>query len=261
MKVFEDRISVCAFVWMLAICIIPAIAWGCGENGKEAQNHVENNGSEAPKETEWLHWLPTDEISVERVDVELPPRLVELTNKLKLAMEQNPDWAMEHVKKAQLGKPLPYDPRLGLTKEEYDEFLSLADIKERKVVGSGTLVVKPLSANLYQLDTRGTIPDLDGITIDLDKNVVTTPHAVCSDYSQPRVTKGGIFGPWKGHAWKFEEVDPDKLTGTVVRFTLGKTDDSSEIFILYRTKKLPEEGEPVQINVSLTYPFPLKSKN
>ena len=56
-------------------------------------------------------------------------RANELMLKLQAAVATNQDWFLEHVKRAKPGEPLEYDPRLGLTKEAYAEYLREADAR------------------------------------------------------------------------------------------------------------------------------------
>lgn len=48
-------------------------------------------------------------------------RQAELTRKFQTAIKDNYEWFLEYMKTVPEGEPMPYDPKLGLTKEEYTE--------------------------------------------------------------------------------------------------------------------------------------------
>src|SRR5689334_17788979 len=82
--------------------------------------------------------LPSGRWEIEPMTVQFSDRAEELTLKFQAAVATNQDWFLEHVKQAKPGQPLDYDPRLGVTKEEWAEYLREA--KKRHLASKGTQV-------------------------------------------------------------------------------------------------------------------------
>jgi hypothetical protein len=69
--------------------------------------------------------LPADGTTVDVMERKVPPRMEGLTKKLQQAIAKDPDWWLAHLRKGKPGEPVPYDPRLGFTKEEHEEYIAL----------------------------------------------------------------------------------------------------------------------------------------
>jgi hypothetical protein len=177
--------------------------------------------------------LPAGKCNVDVMDIAFPERFLELSEKLQVAIATNRDWWMDAVKKAKLGEPLAYDPRLGLTKDEYAEFLSLGEKRVMEKVGSGTIQVET-NANGIKFDGGSTLPELTGIEIDLDKLTIVTPFAVLKNPSREDSSGGPGLGAFSGYQWDFEDSDIDKGDITTVSFLVGRLKQSGKRFIYYK---------------------------
>lgn len=114
--------------------------------------------------------------TVDVMELAAPPRANELNQRLKQAVGQNPNWWLEHVKKASPGEPLPYDARLGLSKTEYDEFLELSKKMTTVKKAEATILVVDKGDDVYVLDGGQQLQDfITGIEIDLRNDKVRTP--------------------------------------------------------------------------------------
>src|SRR2546423_817311 len=82
--------------------------------------------------------LPSGRCEIELMTIEFSDRAKELTLKWQAAVATNKDWFLERFKHAKPGKPLDYDPRLGVTKEEWAEYLREAE--NRHLASTGTRV-------------------------------------------------------------------------------------------------------------------------
>src|SRR6266850_974825 len=80
--------------------------------------------------------LPSGRCEIEIMTIQFSDRAEELTLKWQAAVATNQDWFLEQVKQAKPGKPLDYDPRLGVTKEEWAEYLREAE--NRHLASTGT---------------------------------------------------------------------------------------------------------------------------
>ena len=60
-------------------------------------------------------------------EIYIHPRLAPLNELIAAGGRRNAHWLRQHVESAPKGQPLPYDPKLGLTRPEYEEMLALGD--------------------------------------------------------------------------------------------------------------------------------------
>lgn len=179
--------------------------------------------------------LPVGKCQVDVMEVAYPKRFQELAEKLQIAIATNRDWWIDAVKKAKPGEPLPYDPRLGMTKEEYAEFSSLAEKRTMEKIGNGILQVQTnANANSYKFEGGSTLPDLTGMEIDLEKLTVFTPFATLANPSPETSSGGPALGAFSGYQWYFETGDVDKGNVTTVSFLVGRLKQTGRKFIYYK---------------------------
>jgi len=187
--------------------------------------------------------LPADGAAVDVMELKAPPRLDALTKKLQEAAAKDPDWLLAHTRKAKPGEPLPYDPRLGLTRDEYDEYLSLAKELKLTKVRAATARVKRDGQRVV-LSFGDDLPGLKEIALDLKADEVATPFGVAADRSRVRASEGQkATGPWDGIQWKKVEEKPS--SATAVTFALGKLKDSGRGMLYYDVKHVEEESKAV----------------
>jgi hypothetical protein len=121
--------------------------------------------------------LPADGTEVDVMGY--PERFMELSRKLQAGIKENPGAFASGVLNAKPGEPVDYDPRLGMTEEEYREFLELA--KEIKFVKLGSVTLKVgRSDEGVKLDGGEFLPELSKITFNLMEKQVRTPFGNCT---------------------------------------------------------------------------------
>src|SRR5579862_7530439 len=67
--------------------------------------------------------LPVGQREIELMAVQFSPRHAELSQKMQGSLATNKDWLLDQIKRAKPGQPLDYDIRIGLSKDEYAEYL------------------------------------------------------------------------------------------------------------------------------------------
>jgi hypothetical protein len=182
--------------------------------------------------------LPRGRVTVEVLEMWSPPRLTVLTQRLQQAIQADPAWWQEHVRKAVPGEPLPYDAKLGLTEAEYRDFLALTDSVQMKPVRTADIVIEP-SPGGWRFGTASSIAALRNVEIDTVTNVV---HSQFGDLgAADPITPGAgqrATGPWGGPRWNLEVVDTTTLTGTVAQFAIGKHTETGRTIIYYDAKRM-----------------------
>jgi hypothetical protein len=189
--------------------------------------------------------LPADGTAIDVMELKAPPRLEALNKKLQQAVAKDPDWWLAHVQKAKPGEPLPYDARLGLTKEEHGEYLSLTKkITLTKVKAAKVRVQR--DGQRIVLSFGDDLPGLKEMVLDLKADTVTTPFGVATERSRIRASEGQrATGPWDGIQWKLEKVEEEPASATSVKFALGKLKESGRGILYFDVKQISEKSRTV----------------
>lgn len=199
-------------------------------------------GQEPARAVELKDVLPKDEAAVAVMQIGASPRIALLTKKLQEAAAEDPDWWQAHVKKAKPGEPLPYDPKIGLSKEEYQEYLDLAKTLGLTKLKTVKVRVKQ-DGRLVILTFGDDLPALKEAVINLKDDSVTTPYGVAATRSVIKAAPGQkATGPWNGIQWKLENVDLATGKGTIVKFAIGKLKDTDRGIIYYDVKQVTDDS-------------------
>jgi hypothetical protein len=179
--------------------------------------------------------LPPTDCKVDIMGIAYPRRSQELAEKMRVAVAANKDWFLNYIKqnsREKTGEALPYDERMGLTKSEYIEFLSLGKKMVMQKIGETALTVTT-NAGIYQFHCARELPDLDQIKIDLRSLTITTPFGIMTNSAPNTSQGGGAIGPFSGYQWKFEKGDEDLNNATTVSFLVGEEKSTGRNFIYY----------------------------
>ncbi len=194
----------------------------------------------SPSDIEAL--LPDDGASVDIMQLVSPLRLLELTKKFGQGVAQNLQWWISALKKAAPGEPVPYDPRLGLTRDEYDEFLALSKKVTLSKVKSTFLRISR-DGDRFTFDGGVDLPDLTGVELDLTSNSVRTPFGVAAQRSEIKASEGQTWtGPWNAVQWKFEKFGPQLGMGTTIAFALGRLIKTGRGILYYDVSETTEKS-------------------
>lgn len=171
---------------------------------------------------------------VDIMDLLVPPRLTELSEKLKAGVAQNPQWFFEHSQKTPAGQAMAYDAKLGISEAEYAEFLSLAESQKLRKVARVPMTVTALPGGRLRLDGGKGLPELTGLEVDPVADTVTTPFgatgpSVPVEPDPPRLT-------YAGQRWSAESLDAESQAGKTVGFTLGTQVDTGRSVLFYRVR-------------------------
>ena len=91
-----------------------------------------------------------------QIGMVIPPREIDkFVAKVEAAARKDPKWFREFSSKSKPGIPLPFDERLGLTQQEYAEYLALWNKREFKAMGDVSIVLRPSSGNSWTIATTG----------------------------------------------------------------------------------------------------------
>jgi len=184
---------------------------------------------------------------------------VAVVEKMKLAIKDNEDWFLKAMKELKPGEPMPYHKNLGISEEEYKDFMQFS--KSIKIDKVGTIKCKIIRRDsVIHFEPEGYADYLKYLEIHLKDQTVIVDSILLQYKTQ--ITKDAkrttlVAGPWKGYSWQLEELrrdgqlvaDPDKVDPTEIReldlkfieVIIGKLDHSDQCF-LYLKSSIVNKG-------------------
>lgn len=213
--------------------------------------------------------LPTGEYIVDIMDeVTMSPRRQELQEKFMTAMKENQAWFLEQQKIVETtGKGISYDPRLGLTEAEWEEYKKFIDsMSDMQVVSSGTAKVTVTKTDeTVSFKSDGKLSYLNETTIDLKNKEVKV-----FDYSLPLIdticvaNADNVFkSSWRGYKWQFS--DPANTTMPTTQeelanfsmklygLTLGLFDKTGKTYIEISGSETSEGRQTIRYKIPIVF--------
>jgi hypothetical protein len=172
-------------------------------------------------------------------DVVFPPKLQEILSKIQKSMAENKEWFEQYFSKNyKEGEGLPYNEKLGVTKEEYEQVQNIRKNPPKLTpIAEDTIAVAKKNWVLT-FKSKTSLKTLDPLRIDLNTRTVmlgsdTIPYA--KEIDAPVTT---LFGKWHGYSWKYERSNQtnnfkfNQLEGELIEINFGKTIDNKGIISL-----------------------------
>ena len=211
-----------------------------------------------------LQYLPQKEfVKAATVSVDLPKELDQYVAIVQESARKNPEWFKEQSKKASPGVPLPYHENLGLTKEQYDDYLKLWMSREFKNEEPVILYLRPegdnswaitTPSNLFGIPTPEQLSPLTTLKYNAEEDVFFSPNGKLKRLEDVDADELSVLGKWTGHEWKYEEET--SLGKTKENFAIGKTGDGKYGLLVYRFQEVSTAGTPLQDD-SVVVRFPM----
>ncbi len=190
-----------------------------------------------------------------QIGVVLPPQEIDkYVAKLEVAARQNPEWFRQFSEQAKPGAPLPYDENLGITREEYDEYLALWAKREFKPVEDVMLILRENKEGAWSLVSTGGAASLATLRYHAKEDCFRSPNGELERIEDIDADPASILGKWTGHEWKFEEETD--LGVTKENVALGRLAGDKFGLVVYRVLELSSEGTRL-LDKSLVIRFPL----
>ena len=152
--------------------------------------------------------IPTGKTTVELLEVRFSERVEELARRWSSAVATNREWWMEYVKKHADERPLPYHTNLGISEQEYTEYLEGADKSRHLRKVSDAYVTFKREGNLLSIDIGDASSPVEKWKLNLSTGDLLTPAGDAGkpvwknsdDATQP-------LGAYEGYSWNFEKSD------------------------------------------------------
>ncbi|MGA0846792.1 MAG: hypothetical protein ACO3RV_09640 [Luteolibacter sp.] len=169
-----------------------------------------------------------------------PPEIDRFVSKVEAAARQNAEWFRDFSAQAKPGVPLPYDERLGLTREEYDEYRALWDKREFKALENVTLILRETSGGTWTITAIGGAQVISTLRYRPEEDAFVSPNGILKRIEDINADRSSILGAWTGKEWKFEEET--SLGKTKENFAIGRMTDGEHALLVYRVQELTAEG-------------------
>jgi hypothetical protein len=183
-----------------------------------------------------------------------PPEIEQYVAKVEQAAKKNPEWFREFSKTAKPGAPLPFDEKLGLTKEEYDAYLKLWAKREFKPMQDAVLVLRETSDGSWTLAGTGNAATLSTLRYQPKSDSFRSPNGELKRIEDINADAASILGAWTGREWRFEEES--SLGKTKENIAIGQHADKKYGLVVYRAQEISSEGTRL-LDKSLVIRFPL----
>jgi hypothetical protein len=183
-----------------------------------------------------------------------PPEIDNYIKKVEAAARKDPKWFREYSGSSKQGLPLPFDERLGLTKEEYDEYLKLWNKREFKPVEEVVLLLRAGAGDTWTISSTGSASNLTTIRYSAKDDSFRSPNGDLKRIKDIEADATSVLGEWTGHEWKFEEET--SLGKVKENLAIGRFADKKFGLIVYRAQEISSEGSKL-LDKSLVIRFAL----
>lgn len=184
------------------------------------------------------------------------PEIDKLVAKVETAARKDPKWFREFSAKSKPGIPLPFDERLGLTRQEYTEYLALWEKRTFKPMEDVTLVLRPSSGDSWTITATGEASMISTLRFQPKEDVFRSPNGNLKRIEDINAEASSILGEWTGREWKFEEETT--LGKTKENFAIGRFTKKPYGLLVYRAQETSTQGTRL-LDRSLVLRFPIKA--
>lgn len=176
-----------------------------------------------------------------QIGIVMPPQEIEkYVAKVEEAARKNPEWFRETSAKSKSGAPLPYDEKLGLTKEEYDQYLALWAKREFKGKEDVILVLHQSGPEQWTVSGTGNAGTISTLRYSKKDDIFRSPNGELKRIDDINADASSILGAWNGHEWRFEEENT--LAKIKENIALGQFTDKKFGLLVYRVQEISSEG-------------------
>eukprot|EP00903_Cladosiphon_okamuranus_P004149 g4147.t1 len=183
-----------------------------------------------------------------------PPEIEKYLAKVEVAAKKNKEWFMKYSAESSPGLPLPFHENLGLTKEEYDEYIALWNKREFRTTKEVVLMLRKSYGDAWTLTASGDADAISTLRYDVEKDAFLSPNGEMKRLDDIKAEADSVLGAWTGKEWRFEEETG--LGSFKENFALGKFGDTGFGLVIYRVQEMSTEGNRL-LDKSLVIRFPL----
>ena len=167
------------------------------------------------------------------IGVVLPPEEInKYIAKVQVAAQADPEWYKEYVTSAKVGIPLPWHEKLGLTKEEYEEYLKLWGERDFQAASKVILKLEESKPGEWIIRVSGAGIAISLLRFNEETGNFKSPNGELQRIADIDAAADTILGAWKGKEWKYHQKTD--FISTKENFAIGKYKDKNKGLIVYR---------------------------
>lgn len=181
------------------------------------------------------HFVKDQTVSGEVGAIMPPEEINKYIAKVKAASKANPEWYAAYAKEAKPGIPLPWHENLGLTKEDYEDYLALWDQRKFKAMQQVVIRLEEPKPGEWMIRVSGV-----GMTISLLRYNPKTgnfksPNGELKRIEDIDADERSILGAWTGKEWRYE--NNSEFISTKENLALGSYKDGKYGLLIYRLQE------------------------
>lgn len=181
-------------------------------------------------------YLTVDNAVKGEVGAIVPPKEInKYISKVQAAAKANPEWHKEFAKDAKPGVPLPWHENLGLTKEEYAEYLKLWDARQFKAVQQVVIRLEEPKPGEWMIRVSGVGMQISLLRFDPKTDTFKSPNGELERIEDIDAEPRSILGAWAGHEWRYE--NSTEFISTKENLAIGKYKDGKHCILIYRLQE------------------------
>lgn len=181
-------------------------------------------------------FLTKDKAVSGEVGAIIPPKEInKYIAKVQAAAKLDPPWHAEYVKKAKPGIPLPWHEKLGLTKEEYTDYIKLWDQREFKAVQQVVIRLEEPKPGEWMIRVSGVGMSISLLRYNLESDVFKSPNGILKRIDDIDAEERSILGAWVGKEWRYEQNS--EFISTKENLALGTFKDGKQCILIYRLRE------------------------
>lgn len=166
----------------------------------------------------------------------VPPKEInKYIAKVQAAAKSDPKWHAEYAKDAKPGIPLPWHEKLGLTKEEYADYLKLWDQRQFKAVQQVVIRLEEPKPGEWMIRVSGVGMSISLLRYNPKTGSFKSPNGELKRIEDIDAEPQSILGAWTGQEWRYE--NNTEFISTKENLALGKYKDGKNCLLIYRLQE------------------------
>jgi hypothetical protein len=165
------------------------------------------------------------------------------------------DWFLSYMKTvAQPGEPLPYHQDFGISKEEYEKYLS--EIKQHKFepVGMGRLRFIATSDGTTRIESVEGLRELDGLVFDLKHQRVETQWGTITLDNPVHTDENAALGSWIGFSGRQQSGEIESGAWRLLKFYIGRQTQSPHNIVCLSVRVAENGVKTASVETVIRFP-------
>ena len=182
---------------------------------------------------------------------EIQPYLV----KMRHGITKNAEWFKKYSESTLSNGPLPYNQKLGVTEEEYQQYLALWKQRAFKELKKVDLKLEKRENGTWRIRATGPGFPVQALEFSSDFSTIKSPNGQLKRADDIKSAEATLLREWSGAQWVLESKEV--ISTTVENFAIGKQKNQVAGYLLYRLQEISSTGRKLYDNQILIQ-FPLK---